>query len=242
MNGSDIKVEFARAVKSWRDKLGISQEKLAERADLHRTYISDVERGARNPSLTSITKLAKALDVSVSVLFAPCKPAESHQVKLAAGEEAKELVEVLLVEDNEDDIELTLQAFKKARFANVVHVVRDGAEALDFLFARGTYASRGAWQKPRIVLLDLNLPKVSGVDVLRRIKGDARTMMIPVVVLTASHSDWDFATCRRMGAETYMVKPVDFQRLCEVTPALNLTWALIKPEPPCPPQDRIEAS
>ncbi len=138
------------------------------------------------------------------------------------------MVDIMLVEDTESDIELTLEAFKKAKLSNRVHVARDGLEALDFLFCRNQYAERKIENRPQVILLDLNLPKISGIDVLRQIKADDRLKAIHVVVLTSSQLDRDIAQCRRLGAETYIVKPVNFNNLGEVTAQLNLYWALLK--------------
>jgi CheY-like chemotaxis protein len=223
----DVKKTFGNSVKVWRRQLGYSQEQLAERADLHRTYISDVERGARNLSLESMSKLAGALEISVAALFPP----ELSSVTAGAtgtSSPLKEFVDILLVEDNADDIETTLHTFQQSRFANRVQVVADGEAALDYLFCRGAFASRPTGH-PQIVLLDLNLPKVGGLEVLRQIKADKRTSQIPVVVLTISQMFRDFDECQRLGAETYIVKPLNFQRLSQITPRLNLDWALIKP-------------
>ena len=223
----DVKKSFGNSVKVWRKQLGFSQEELAERADLHRTYISDVERGARNLSLESMSKLANALEISVAALFPPESPGEAAGTagKTCSGEE---FVDILLVEDNADDVEITLHTFQLARFANRVQVVSDGETALDYLFCRSAYADRQT-AHPQIVLLDLNLPKVSGLEVPRQIKADRRTSQIPVVVLTISQMFNDFEECQRLGAETYIVKPLNFQRLSQITPRLNLDWALIKP-------------
>lgn len=216
---------FGDSVKVWRQQLGISQEELAERAGLHRTYISDIERGARNISLESISKLAAALDLSISSLFS-----DGLQIgKSDRANRGQNLVDILLIEDNPDDAEMTLRAFQKARFANRVNVVRDGAEALDYLFHRGEYTRNRTAEHPRLILLDLNLPKINGLEVLRSIKADQRTRMIPVAVLTMSEMFSDIEECRRLGAETYIVKPVSFQRLSQITPQLNLNWALFKP-------------
>ena len=136
-------------------------------------------------------------------------------------------MDILFVEDQADDVELTTQALKSANITNRIHIVRDGAAALDFLFGNGEYAQRERSRRPQMVLLDLNLPKVSGLEVLRRIKADPRTRSIPVVVLTASKRDRDIATSKRLGAEAYIVKPVDFQNLSQVTPQLSLQWAAI---------------
>lgn len=224
---NNVKKTFGTSVKELRKQQGISQEELAERAELHRTYVSDVERGERNPSLESITKLANALSVSVSALF----PQEFQTGKtdpITGNDRNGRLVDILLVEDNADDVELTLHAFRKARFANRVHVVRDGAEALDYLFCRGEYSVRQSAERPQVILLDLKLPKVSGMEVLRLIKTDGRTSMIPVVILTMSKDKYDIVECKRLGAKNYIVKPVNFQNLSEATPRLNLDWALIQ--------------
>lgn len=222
---------FGSSLKSWRKRLGISQEELAERADLHRTYVSDVERGARNLSLESITRMAYALNISVAELFPPDGPG----VKPAGRNGfARDLVDILLVEDNADDADLTLHAFRQARIANRIMVAGDGQEALDYLFCAGKYADRQPTTNPQIVLLDLYLPRVNGVEVLRRIKADERTRPIPVVVLTVSQAIDDFAECQRLGAETYIIKPLNFHRLSLVTPRLNLDWALFRPSSPAP--------
>ena len=217
----DVKRQFGNSVRIQRTRLGISQEELAGRAGLHRTYLSDIERGARNVSLQSVEKLARALQVSVASLFATGGEPR-------AGKPAGELVDILFVEDNPDDVQLTLYALKKANVSNRIHVVQNGAEALDFLFCTGTYEHRQANDCPHMILLDLGLPKISGLEVLRRIKADRSTRSIPVAVLTASCNDRDIAASKRLGADAYIVKPVDFQNLSEVTPRLSLHWALFK--------------
>jgi CheY-like chemotaxis protein len=214
----DLKRLLGATIRSERSALGISQEELAYRAGLHRTYISDVERGARNPSIGSIEKLANALQISVSMLFE----------QAADGSQARQLVEILLVEDDPRDVQLTLRAFEKARITNQLHVVRDGVEALDFVFATGPYAHRAEIERPQIILLDLNLPRKNGLEVLRTIKADKRTQKIPVIIMTASSRDRDIAECRRLGAENYIIKPVGFQNFSEVTPRLSLGWMLVK--------------
>ena len=224
----DVKKTFGTSVKAWRKRLGISQEELAERADLHRTYVSDVERGARNLSLESITRMARALRIPVADLFAQETANGKSNGRNGHG---KQLVEILLVEDNNDDVELTMHAFKQARFANRIQVAPDGQQALDYLFCEGEFASRPLGN-PQVVLLDLYLPKVSGLEVLRRIKADERTRDIPVIILTISQVFSDFAECQRLGAETYIIKPLNFLRLSQVTPRLNLDWALLKPAAP----------
>lgn len=219
MNTVDLRTLLGTAIRSGRSQLGISQEELACRAGLHRTYVSDVERGARNPSIESVERLARALQTSVSMLFEQATSADR----------TKQLVEILLVEDNPRDVKLTMRAFEKAQITNPVRVVSDGVEALDFLFATGSYAHRWEDAHPRVILLDLNLPRINGLEVLRRIKADPRTQHIPVIILTVSNRDRDINECRRLGAETYIVKPVGFQKFSEITPRLNLAWVLVKP-------------
>jgi CheY-like chemotaxis protein/DNA-binding Xre family transcriptional regulator len=224
----DVKKSFGSSVKTWRGRLGISQEELAERAGLHRTYISDIERGARNISLHNIDKLAAALEISVSTLFAYDR--ELPEAKLAANRlNPDELVDILYVEDEPNDVELTLRALEAARITNRVYVAADGAEALDFLFRAGKHAHRHPADRPQVILLDLNLPRINGLEVLRRVKADPRTCSIPVVVLTVSKSSGDILASKQLGAEAYIVKPVDFQNLSQVTPQLCFQWALLKP-------------
>ena len=219
MNGDDLKRNFGTTIKSKRAELGLSQEDLAERAGLHRTYISDVERGTRNLSLESIEKLARALDLSVSSLFA----------KAGCEGDARQGVEVLLVEDVQEDVEMTMRAFRKARFTNPIHVARDGAEAIEFLFATGRYAARREAPMPGVILLDLHLPKLSGLEVLRWIKADDRTKAIPVIVLTESRHYRDAVECKTLGVESYIVKPVEFREFSDAATGLRFTWALGRP-------------
>jgi len=216
MTAGDLKRQFGTAVRNTRTELHISQEELADRSGLHRTYISDVERGARNLSLESIEKLAGALELSICRLFE----------KAFDGEEKR--VEILLVEDVQEDVELTLHALRRAKLSNPIHVARDGAEALDFLFATGHHASRQSANPPQFILLDLHLPKISGLEVLRRIKADKRTEKIPVVVLTSSQDDAHLAECRQLGVQTYLTKPVEFKNFSEATRQLQFEWALMK--------------
>ena len=228
MTGVDIVSRFGASVRDLRRRRGISQEALAERADVHRTYLAGIEGGARNVTLRVVEKLAKALQVSAATLLATAAERRDEEHKLAQVPPSPELVDILLVEDNADDVELTLYAFKKARLANTVQVVRDGQEAVDYLFCRGAFANRRVEDRPKLLLLDLDLPKVSGLEVLQRIKADKRTEIVPVVVLAASYKSRDIAECRRLGAVSYIVKPVDFFRLCAVTPELSLNWGLFR--------------
>lgn len=231
MQSSEARSRFATSLRKWRNRRGLSQEELAERADLHRTYISDVERGARNLSLESISKLANALEISLPILFAQPEPSdgESHPTASSTTALPPAYVDILLVEDNPDDVELTLAAFKQARFLNSVHLAKDGAEALDYFFPKNGSAPEATRTRNLIVLLDLQLPKLNGIEVLRRLKADPRTATVPVVVLTGSENEQDIELCRKLGATAYIPKPVNLQRLSKITPELCLVWALLKP-------------
>ena len=141
------------------------------------------------------------------------------------------VVEILLVEDNLDDVELTLHALKRHNVTNSVEVVRDGAEALEFIFCTGAYAGRDIENPPRLILLDLRLPKVDGLEVLRRIKADPRTRGIPVVVLSSSREEPDIAKCYELGVNSYIVKPVDFEQFTDAVRQLGLYWLLLNVPP-----------
>jgi two-component system response regulator len=140
-------------------------------------------------------------------------------------------VEILLVEDNPNDVELTLHALQKNNLSNRVYVVRDGAEALEFIFATGSYANRNISDGPKVILLDLKLPKVDGLEVMRRIKSDPRTRLIPVVMLTSSREERDIVTSYDLGVNSYIVKPVDFQQFTETVRELGLYWLLLNQPP-----------
>lgn len=140
-------------------------------------------------------------------------------------------VEILLVEDTAADAELTIRALKKNCLVNNLVWVKDGAEALDFLFATGAYADRDRTHQPKVVLLDLRLPRISGVEVLRRLKSDERARTIPVVVLTSSKEDVDVEECYRLGVNSYITKPVSFDEFVKVVGELGLYWLLLNKIP-----------
>jgi two-component system response regulator len=140
-------------------------------------------------------------------------------------------IEILLVEDNPNDVELALHALKKNNIANNIHVARDGAEALEFLFGTGEFAKRIINRPPKVILLDLKLPKVDGMEVLKRIKSDERTRSIPVVVLTSSREERDIVESYRLGVNSFITKPVDFEQFTEAVRQLGLYWLLLNQPP-----------
>ena len=142
-----------------------------------------------------------------------------------------EIVEVLLVEDNPRDAELTIRALKRHNLANQLFHVEDGAEALDFLFARGKYERRQTDRSPKVVLLDLKLPKVNGLEVLRLMKEDPHLRTIPVVIVTSSAEDPDMAAAYKLGANSYVVKPVQFEAFMEAMSKLGVYWLMVNHPP-----------
>ncbi len=137
-----------------------------------------------------------------------------------------ELVEILLVEDNSSDAELTIRALKKSNLANHLIWLKDGAEALDFLFCQGLYAGRLSGQ-PKLIMLDLKMPKIDGIEVLRRVKGDENLKAIPIVVMTSSHEEQDIVESYKFGVNSYVVKPVDFQQFHDAVSRTGLYWMLV---------------
>jgi two-component system response regulator len=142
---------------------------------------------------------------------------------------------ILLVEDNPDDEALTLRAFKKNNIKNGVVVARDGAEALDYLFGTGRHAGRDITDLPQVMLLDLKLPKVDGLEVLRRVRADARTRLLPIVILTSSKEEQDLMTGYRLGCNSYVRKPVNFDEFVEAARQLGLYWLVLNEAPPKQP-------
>ncbi len=140
-------------------------------------------------------------------------------------------LEILLVEDNPNDAELAIHALKKRNLGNSLVHVENGQEALDFLFGTGAYAGRDTSLRPKVVLLDMKLPKVDGIEVLRRIRADERTKLLPVVILTSSREDRDVIEAYRLGVNSYIVKPVEFENFSEAVSHLGLYWLLLN-EPP----------
>ncbi|HEX5417896.1 MAG TPA: response regulator [Chloroflexota bacterium] len=148
---------------------------------------------------------------------------------------SSDYVDILLVEDNPHDAELALHALKQGRVANNIRVIRDGAEALDYIFGTGDHAGRDTAERPRIILLDLKLPLVDGLEVLRQVKQDERTRTIPVVVLTSSREERDIVESYNLGVNSYIVKPVSFEQFADSVRQIGLYWAVLN-QPPSPPK------
>jgi two-component system response regulator len=144
-------------------------------------------------------------------------------------------VEILLVEDNPDDAELALYALEKNKIANSVVVARDGVEALDYVFRKGLYANRHSEEAPRLILLDLKLPKLDGIDVLRALKGDPRSSSIPIVMLTSSREERDILESYQLGVNSYIVKPVDFEQFTMAVQQIGMYWLILNERARCAP-------
>src|SRR5216683_3160084 len=140
-------------------------------------------------------------------------------------------LDILFVEDNQDDVDLALHALRREKLANHIFVVHDGEEALDFLFCRGAFASRSFDHPPKLVLLDLKLPKVDGIEVLRQVKDDPRTRVVPVVVMTSSKEERDLVSSYNLGANSYIQKPVDFDQFRQTVKTVGLYWMVINQRP-----------
>lgn len=218
-----FQAELGAKVRAHRLRMGITQEELAWRADMHRTYIADIECGGRNVTLRSVANLARALEVSVADLVAEACNGAGANGKAMVASPANE---ILLVEDNAADVELTIHALTEARMLNPIRVVRDGQEALDYLMCTGEYENR-APVPPQLILLDLNLPKVSGLEVLRQIRRHKPIADVPVIMVTVSQRHEALAECRRLGASQHILKPLRFENLSHAIPKLNLHWALL---------------
>jgi CheY-like chemotaxis protein/DNA-binding XRE family transcriptional regulator len=223
----DVKKEFGIVIRSKRTRLGLSQGTLAERANLHRTYVTDIERGTRNLTLENISKLAGAFGLPISQLFPAASLLDETNGNATKPSGRSDLVDILLAEDNPKDMELALDAFKQARLMNRIHIVRDGEAALDFILRQNQFRERPVENTPGAVLLDLTLPKIHGLEVLRRIKADPGARNIKVVVLAESRLDKNLGEATRLGAAGYIIKPVNFHNFSQITPQLDFSWILL---------------
>ena len=201
--------------------MGITQEELAWRANLHRTYIADIERGARNVTLQSIASLAKALQITIGDLLSYATTPAGTAIRRGTKTAPTTVPEILLIEDSATDAAMAARAFKRAKVTNPLKIVCSAEDGLDYLLGNDGNKKRKR-ARPQLILLDLNLPQMSGLEFLRRIKSDERTRDIPVVILTVSQSDRMIIECGRLGAVNYIVKPFGIENFVRVTPKLNL--------------------
>lgn len=211
-------------LKDQRESLGYSQEKLAERSGLHRTYITDIEGGHRNITLKSISRLAEALEIPLADLFSKIESRPDSVPKLS--EQVFAPFDILLVEDNPTHVELTVNAIEQNGVNNPIFVTRTAEETLDYLFAKGKFSSRKKTASPKLILLDLTLPGMSGIDFLKEIRKKEETRSIPVVVLTSSRSDQEYKECVELGVTAFISKPVDFVEFSAIVPKLGFRWQL----------------
>ena len=226
----DLKKMFGAEVKRRRTQLGISQEQFAERANLHRTYISDVEAGKRNPSLASIERLAVALNAPISAVFGSAEkpavpPRAARGFAMGAGAAG-----ILLIQDDHKASALTVALFKKIKLANRLQVIRNGTAALDLLFCRGAHAQKRIIDQPQLVLLDLEMADDQGLEVLRRLKANDLARAIPVIALIRFRADPRRRQALRLGAADAIVKPLDFKNFSQIMSALSFGWLLLKSE------------
>lgn len=218
---SDLQRRLGLAVCISRQHLGITQEELAWRADLNRSYIADIERGARNVTLRTLTTLAAALELTVENLIVATSHAAGSTGEVRAKKDNASSAEILLVEDTARDAALVARAFKRANLTNRINLVRDAEAGLDYLLGAGRYAHHRP-SRPSLILLDVDLPRMSGVEFLRTIKADERLRSIPVVVLTVSQHDHVVFECAKLEVADYLLKPLEIESLVRLMPRLNL--------------------
>lgn len=227
MRQRDVKQHFGLAIKRWRNKAGISQEELAWRAGLHRSYVADIERGVRNASLQSIEKLARALEISVAALFEQFDASRALPSSSAA---SGQIVEMLLVAEQGAETDLMIEAFKKANVRNHISVANDPAAALAYLFGAEAVRKGELKNRPHLILLDFDLRGTGGAELLKTVKNDPRTRSIPVIVLVSARSRDRIRQTKPLGAEIYIEKPLDFVRFCEAVSQTACYWALFRPD------------
>jgi two-component system response regulator len=221
--------DFGSFVREERKKLGLSQEELADRSGLHRTYITDVERGVRNMTFESALKLTRALDLAIDQMFAEFRRGNNgHTSARLRTDVGSGPADLLLVEDDPRDAELTVAGLQRHALVNRITTAGSGHEALKVLRIDGENSTESSALLPHVVLLDLRLPDLDGIEVLRRIRAHARTTSVPVVILTASRSDVDQRECLRLGVSGYLTKPVDWVEFSLMMPTFGFRWMLLE--------------
>ena len=221
-------IDFGKFVRDERKRIGISQEELADRAGLHRTYVTDVERGVRNMTFESALKLTGALDLSFQNIFGEFGRWNTlHDPPPARRTTEHAPADILLVDDNPKDVELTIMGLQRNALVNRIATAATGEDALQLLHGRANKGDDSPALTPQIVLLDLRLPDIDGIGVLRKIRADRRTHDIPVVILTASRSDLDFHESVSLGISGYLTKPIDWIEFSMMMPKFGFRWMLL---------------
>jgi two-component system, response regulator len=226
-----FQARFGAVVRSQRLSAGLSQEELAHRSGLHRTYVTDVERGARNPSLNSIKKLSDALGMPLGGLFGLVEEADRREHQTAASSHQENAsphkpAAILIAAENSSNADTVIRVLSENNIVNNVHVVHDGAEAMDYVFCTGAYKKRDFLETPGLVLLDLRLGKIDAFTILAKIRDNPLTRPIPVVALGAQ-SDQDLAKARQHGVTEFIVAPFDFPKFALASAQLGFQWTLV---------------
>lgn len=203
-----------------RRKMGFTRDELALLSQVERTEITEIEHGMRDATLRDLLNLADALQVTVGKFLARLDAPDEAPIRKGLAPAVPKARTILIVEDNPTDAALTVRAFKVAGIANQLVVAKDAEQGMEYLFGTGVYAKEKP-AKPQLIVLDLNLPGMSGIEFLRRVKGYPSTLHVPVVVLTATRNDHSIKECGRLGAESYIVKPLSLRSSVKETP--NLT-------------------
>ena len=218
-NTRDLLSNLGSVVKERRQELGFSQEELAERSGLHRTYITDIERGVRNITLKSATKVADALELSLTSIFA--KVERDHEF---GSQEGLESLGILLVDNDPHQLEFMTNALKENGVVNPIFRAKTGGEALELMLG----PSQADKPRPGVILIDLRLPDMNGFDVIRKLRSDARTKSIPVAVLSSSRSGEEDREGKALGVKAFITKPVYFSEFSVVMSQLGFRWLLTK--------------
>ena len=223
---TDVKIGFGRALRFWRKQTGLSQEKLAELADLHRTYVAGVESGARNPSLVSVNKLAQALGISLETFFSAAPLGSLPQALPRMPLDA--CPDILLVGPRVRFARSILRTFRRVNLLNRVIVVRDSQDATVYTFHSGRYSGHATWREPGLILLDFTSADRDAASLIDQLKDRKLTPRIPVVVLVSSPSELKAARKRNLGGQGWLVGPFDFTRIQRGLADLGFYLALVR--------------
>jgi two-component system, response regulator len=224
MTQPDVTRALGQRLKAWRKRIGLSQEKLAERADLHRSYLAGVESGARNPSFVCLHKLARALGISLETFFSTSSGSPSGAHLSLASELCPD---ILLIEPDEKVARSVLRVFDQVDLLNRVILIQDAAEALDYTFRAGRYSDQPTWRMPGLILLEFQVHKAAA-ELIERIKAEKSTSQIPVILLASSQRALTAAQSRPVGGQGYWGVPFEFAGLQQVLAGLDFNLALVR--------------